>query len=185
MLRGSDIMANIESCRQRLTALGTEGIQSLDACHLLQDRLRALKREILAELMEIRTRVSAQAREPLGPRPTLKEAWDRREEGAEGLLADMKSRVARLLETDTQDAVLEWSELNQEIDGRLAYLAELELQLSPPAKMPATRTGSDDDVYARVGAALRQERKTGPFCPHCGRKTRDSDRFCGHCGHEL
>ena len=181
-------MTTIESGRQRLSTLSTRGVGTLEDCRSLQEQLRSLKREILAELMEIRTRMSGQARTPLGPKPTLEELWDRRGEGAQRLLDDVKSRVTRLLETDTQKAVEEWSLLNGEIDDRLLVLAELELELgasSGDPGFPDQRSAKEDEIYARVGAAVRSAEKQGPFCPQCGKGVHAGHRFCSHCGHLL
>lgn len=201
-------MEKFEEYRSRLAALDAEGASSdassgvsLAACRSLQDRLRELKREILAQLFTVRANVHRQAKRSLGPRPTMRELWDRRDEGAKNLLKDVQLRVTGLLDDkDGSAAVGTWSGINQEIDARLGRLAELERELSRAAAGPAEdlapglterpkpdrQEAAEDDLYAAVGAAVQKGAAAGDaFCAHCGQPIDADDRFCRRCGHVL
>ena len=47
-----------------------------------QERLRSLKREVLAQLFALRVEVQEQTQKTRGPKPSMRELWERREEGA-------------------------------------------------------------------------------------------------------
>lgn len=187
-----------EAYRSRLADLDAEGAPSPAACRAARERLRELKREILARLFEVRAHVDRQAQRARGPGPTLGELWDRRDEGARALLKDVRLRVTGLLDDEEGSAAVDsWARLNQEIDARLERLAERERELSRAVGESAAasrrtarpvaedRDAAEDDLYAAVGAAVKKGAKGGPFCSHCGQPLDAGDRFCRRCGHRL
>ena len=73
---------------------------------------------------EVRAHVDRQAKRSMGPRPTLGELWDRRDEGARALLDDVQLRVTGLLDDEEGSAAVEaWAGLNRDIDARLCATA--------------------------------------------------------------
>ncbi len=182
-------MKKIGEYKSRLAALKTSSAGSLEACRSLQEQLRELKREVLAQLLALRGEVWEKARKSVQSRPLL---GDRGKEGAKRLLGDVQERVMGLFDDDGAAEVEAWAEINQEIDARLDRLAALEHQLSRAVEKPETalpprtehRDESGDDLYAAVGAAVRKGHRSG-FCSHCGKGVEPEDRFCRHCGHRL
>ncbi|MCP3960656.1 MAG: zinc ribbon domain-containing protein [bacterium] len=194
-------MGKIDICRSRLANLTVEGSpeKSLEACRSRQKRLRSLKREVLAQLLALRIEVQEQTQKTRGPKPSLRELWERRDEGARELLADVKQRVTGLLDEETPAAIEAYSEINEEIDARLAKLTEIESRLAgvtgevdDAAARIERRLSSDrsedhedDDLYAAVGAAVKEGPRPDAFCSHCGQGIEPDDRFCRRCGHRL
>ena len=200
-------MAKIDLFRNRLATLTADGIEgpgtsperALAACRSRQERLRSLKRQVLAQLFALRVEVQEQTRKTRGPRPSMRELWERRDEGARELLADVKQRVTGLLDEETPDAIEAWSEINEEIDAKLASLAEIESRLAASTgeldaaaarierRLRSDRQESheDDDLYAAVGAAVQDGERPTAFCSYCGHGIEPDDRFCRRCGHRL
>ncbi|MEM7350761.1 MAG: zinc ribbon domain-containing protein [Acidobacteriota bacterium] len=186
-------MDNIAQVRESLDDLSTGESASLAACRERQEALRRLKRQVLARIFALRNDVRGQAEKTRGPKPTVDELWERRDEGAKALLEDVHESVIGLVDDDSEDAIEAWSELNREIDALLEKLEALERKLS--ASAPAIdrdrllnigrQDDSEDDLYAAVGAAVQKGAKDGPFCPHCGQRIDATDRFCRRCGHRL
>lgn len=200
-------METFEEYQSRLAALAAEGAgspgaspeASLAACRSARDRLRELKREILAQLFKVRAHIHRQAKRATGQGPTLGELWDRRDEGARSLVKDVQLRVIGLLDDKGGSAAVEaWARLNREIDAHLRRLAERERQLAraavgeddvasrpPGLPAPERRKAEKDDLYAAVGSAVQKGAKGGAFCSHCGQPIDAEDRFCRRCGHHL
>lgn len=203
--RQEALMEKIEEYRNRLAAFTTAGVgspdaspaESLKACRSLQSQLRDFKREVLAQLLTLRAKTQEQARRSLDL-PSLRELWERRDEGARKLFEDTQERLTGFLDDEAEDAMEAWAEINEEVDARLGRLAELEHKLARAAGEddagafhPRNRPGigprdtGDDDLYAAAGAAAQQGTKRGAFCARCGRGIEADDRFCRHCGHSL
>ncbi len=216
-------MDKIAEYRRRLAALSTEGVdadspspaKALADCRSLEDRLRELKREVLARIAALRAEVREQAKASLKPLPSA------RKERAKRLLADVQQRVIGLVDGKRGDATRAWAQINQEIDQHLARLARLESRLTrvasarrvaarppkaearaedsgdddlyaaagaaahPPKAEARAEDSGDDDLYAAVGAEVRKGEPSGAFCPHCGRGLEPDDRYCRRCGHRL
>jgi hypothetical protein len=198
-------MEQIERYRSRLAALTTAAMESPDAipgealaaCRAQQSGLRQLKKEVLAHLLTLRARAREDARRSLAPNPSLKELWERRDEGARELLDDVRERVTGLFDDADAEAVEAWGEISREIDERLDRLRELEPKLARaageepaaalglPGRRRLDRDAGDDDLYAAVGAAVQKGSRPGAFCSQCGQGVASGDRFCRHCGHRL
>ncbi len=193
-------MKEIEQYRRRLAALRVEQTASRAARRSLEDRLRGLKEQVLARLTALRDRAverGSRARKP------------RTEEGARALLKDVHDRVTGMLDNrDASSVVEEWSRINQEIDERLARLAQLEAKLARGAGEASTAArpverpsgegreaaGEDegaDDLYAaaghredRPGGEAREEVSDDLYAA-VGAQTRKGERhdaYCPHCG---
>ncbi len=174
-------MDQIADHRRRLAALTVESVEriaapaeALAAGRATRDRLRDLKRDVLAELSDLRAEVSRLGKKSRQGRPTLREAWKRRDEGARKLLKDVQERVTGLLDGDEGKALESWSRINQEIDSRLARLAELEPRLARAVvgDRPLTLPGQhrpradleerDENLYAAAGAAAAKPERAKP-----------------------
>ncbi len=184
-----------------LTAGGTDRASpaaDLAACRALQERLQALKLEVLEQLAAARregyerTRESLRSGTDLGL-PAAGDSAERRVAGAKQLLADVGQRVKGLLDDHGTGTVQKWSEIHREIDDHLRRLAQLEVRLAGDAgedvadtlRAPRRRpqAGADDELYGLVGAAVQQGKSAAAFCPHCGQGVDPGDRFCRRCGH--
>ena len=203
-------MDRIADHRRRLSALTVESVEriaapaeALAACRATRDRLRDLKRDVLTELTDLRAEVSRQGKKARQGGPTLREAWKRRDEGARKLLRDVQERVTGLLDGDEGKALESWSQINREIDSRLARLAEIEprlaravvgdrpLTLPGQHKAPAVSEESDD-VYAAAGASAAKPERAKPeqvmsddayaAVGAAVRKGERHDAYCPHCG---
>ncbi len=201
----------IKDVRRRLAALATGSVDAssspataLADCRVVQSRLRELKREILARIAAERAELSDEARESLRGRPSLKDDWRRRQEGAKKLLADVQERVIGLVDSKRGKALEAWSDLSEEIDARLAQLEELESRLAreagarqtarrPPPVPPPPEAEDDhgDDLYAAAGAPARPPRPDaadaggGALSAAVGATVRKQGRsaaYCPHCG---
>ncbi len=189
-------MDEVESYRRRLAALSgrTGAAPSLAEVQAARERLRQLKRDVLARVEGLRDEVQEQAMASRKGAVTLGEAWNRRREGAKKLLADVRRRVIGLVDREHGKAIESLSEINVEIDQRLEKLEALETRLARTGGgvRPDTRPrpveedeAGDDDLYAAVGAAVQQGEAGDAFCPHCGKGLASGDRFCRRCGHRL
>ncbi len=193
-------MKKIEDYRRRLAALEVEQAASLAASRSLESRLRSLKRQVLAKLTALRAGAGERGARSRKPRT---------EEGARKLLKDVHDRVTGLLDNrDAATAVEEWSQINQEIEARLARLAELEPTLARaadeaaagvrPAGPPSTEgreaagEDPDDDLYAaagprpadRPGTERRESGDDDLYAAVGAEKQKGSrhDAYCPHCG---
>ncbi len=157
-------MTEIKDVRRRLAALSTDGVDATSAspatslvdCRALQDRLRELKREVLARIAALRAEVGDvasarlrrdQARESLA---STQGDWQRRKEGAKKLLAGVREQVIGLVEGKHGDALEAWARLSEEIDARLAKLEEIESKLARAA-------GEDDALYLEDRPAVAED----------------------------
>ena len=206
-------MDQIKDIRRRLAALTVSGVDansstpatSLADCRAIQSRLRELKREVLARIRALRTEVSDRARESLRSRPSMREDWKRRREGAKQLLTDVQKRVIGLVDGKHGDALEAWSKVSEEIDERLAKLEELETRLArvageaavgrrraaPPPAAENEAEGTDD-LYAAAGAATRPppaqdepEEAGDDLYAAVGatvKKAGKAAAYCPHCG---
>ncbi len=219
-------MDKIAEYRRRLAALSIEGVdadspspaKSLADCRLLEGRLRELKREVLERIAALRAEVRERARASLEPRPSLREVWQRRsvppkgdkwKEGAKKLLSDVQLRVIGLVDGKRGDAGRALGQINQEIDRRLARLAELEARLKrvaeggtgarrdterPPTTKAEAEDPGGDDIYAAVGAEARPPKAEAEdpgdddLYAAVGaevRKEGPRGAYCPHCGRGL
>ncbi len=209
-------MDKIKDIRRRLAALSVAGVDaesrspatSLADCRAIQSRLRELKREVLVRIGALRTELTEQARESLGSRPSMRQDWQRRKEGAKQLLAGVQKRVIGLVDGKHGDALEAWSRLSEEIDARLSKLEGLETRLArvageaagvgrQAARSPATEgEDSGDDLYAAAGASARPQ-PAGDEAEDAGnddlyaavgatvRKGGKAGAYCPHCGQGL
>ena len=195
-------MEKIDEYKSRLDELEVGRLHasntSLGRCRSLRDKLRKLKREVLAEILKLRTKTRRQAQRTLEPRPTLKELWRRRGEGVGELFQDVKERVTGDVDEEDLEVVEAWGEINREVDARLSHLEDLEEELAEAAGEKVLRVGrssapsrislydtSDDDIYAAVGAESRERRQRRKSCSSCGERVEADDKFCGECGARL
>ncbi len=182
-------MEKIKDIRRRLAALSTRGVEadssspatSLADCRATQSRLRELKREVLARIAGLRTEVREQARASFKYRPSVRETWQRRQEGAKKLLAGVQERVIGLVDGKHGDALEAWSQVSEEIDARLAQMERFESRLARTVgdaagsrragarpsggRPPKAEAESDDDLYAAAGAAQPGTRSPGSRPP--------------------
>ncbi len=192
-------MSKIGEFRRRLAALDVEQIAagsaspatSLVSCRALESGLRSLKRQVLAELTTLRAGAEergTRSRKPLTP------------EGARQLLKDVQDRVTGFLDNrEARDALGQWSQIDREIDDRLARLAELEAKLArtvgaPDAAVRRQTAGEDPDDEVYAAAAPRpadrsneEGRESGDddFYAAVGaaaQKGSRHDAYCSHCG---
>ena len=194
-------MDEIKDFRRRLAALSTRGAATLAGCRSRQSRLRELKREVLERLADLRSEIRERARRSLEGPPSPREVWERRQEGAKKLLADVQERVIGLVDGKPGDAVEALTGINEEVDARLADLEQLESRLSSGAgarraeiaREAATGDADDDQVYAAAGAAVRPPKaETEVAAPSddvyaaAGAAVQKgeplSDAYCPHCG---
>ncbi len=210
-------MDKIAEYRRRLAALSIEGVggdfsspaKRLADCRSLEGRLRELKRQVLGQIASLRGEAQERAKASLKPRPSLREAWERRQEGAKRLLADVHQRVIGLVDGKHDDAARAWGQINQEIDQRLARLAELETRLTGVVgeatgagrvatrrRKTAAEDTADDDLYAAVGAeacppeakAETEDTAEDDLYAAVGaeaRKGQPRAAYCRHCGQGL
>jgi ribosomal protein S27AE len=190
-------MEPIEEHRNRLATLTVSGRESLAACRALQNGLRKLKRDLLAQILTLRTRTRKEAREAMATEPTLRNLWKRRKEIVDDAVDNVREKLTGEESEDEDAEALEaWSEINREVDRRLERLDELEERLARAAGeevprrpsltgRPRSASESDDDLYAAVGAESQEQRRSKRSCPECGTAVAGGDRFCGRCGHRL
>jgi ribosomal protein S27AE len=191
-------MEPIEENRNRLATLTVSGRESLAACRALQNGLRKLKRDVLAQILTLRTRTRKEAREAMATEPTLRNLWKRRKEIVDDAVDNVREKLTGEESEDEDAEALEaWSEINREVDRRLERLDELEAELARAAgedvaKRPSVRgrprsssDSADDDLYAAVGAESQEQRRSRRSCPECGTAIAAGDRFCGRCGQRV
>lgn len=190
-------METIEEAKQRLATLNIDGCDSLAACRAFQNGLRKLKRDVLAQILTLRTRARKKAREAMTTEPTLRNLWKRRSEIVDDVVDNVKERLTGDSDDEEAEALEEWSEINSEVDSRLDRLDELEARLAKAAGQEVARRPSlssrplgsadpgDDDLYAAAGAESQKRRREAVSCPECGGTLEAGDRFCGRCGHRL
>jgi ribosomal protein S27AE len=159
--------------------------------------LRKLKRDLLAQILTLRTRTRKEAREAMATEPTLRNLWKRRKEIVDDAVDNVREKLTGEESEDEDAEALEaWSEINREVDRRLERLDELEERLARAAGeevprrpsltgRPRSASESDDDLYAAVGAESQEQRRSKRSCPECGTAVAGGDRFCGRCGHRL
>ena len=190
-------MEPIEENRNRLATLTVSGRESLAACRALQNGLRKLKRDVLAQILTLRTRTRKEAREAMATEPTLRNLWKRRKEIVDDAVDNVREKLTGEESEDEDTEALEaWSEINREVDRRLERLDELEERLARAAGeevprrpsltgRPRSASESDDDLYAAVGAESQEQRRSRRSCPECGTAIAAGDRFCGRCGQRV
>lgn len=203
-------MESSDQLRRRLAALDVGRVRrekrapgtALIACRSLEGRLRELKREVLRDLHELRDDVHQQGRRAFGKKPTAKEMWRRRDEGARKLLADVRARVIGKIEDDDVDAIEVRSEIRREIDARLEELEQLEVELAaktgeelppiPGRSRSAAEEEGDDELYARAGADAPPPRPAPESEPEgedddlyarVGAAVQEGERGDAHCPH--
>lgn len=191
-------MEQIEEYQRRLATLSIDGCDSLAACRAFQNGLRKLKRDVLAQILTLRTKTRKQAREAMKTEPSLRNLWKRRAEIVDEVVSNVKEQLTGDSDDEEVAALEAWTEINREIDSRLDHLDELEQRLAKdagqevarrPSASSRPRLGSpdsgDDDLYAVAGAEAQKRRRTAASCPECGGRIEAGDRFCGQCGYRL
>ncbi|MEE8523659.1 MAG: hypothetical protein V3T72_06980 [Thermoanaerobaculia bacterium] len=191
-------MEQIEEYQRRLATLSIGGCDSLAACRAFQNGLRKLKRDVLAQILTLRTKTRKQAREAMKTEPSLRNLWKWRSEIVDEVVSSVKERLTGDSDDDEVEAVEAWAGINREIDSRLDRLDALERRLAKdagqavarrPCAASRPRIGSPDsggdDLYAAAGAEAQKRRRTAALCPECGGTIEAGDRFCGRCGNLL